>query len=286
VSSKRKSLNRCCRPLFALLVYLFLFSAVQESVSQNITPKPTSFDITNAVKPKTTPTPISRMNVEMQRFVNVRLEASSDTRMVFSAIDDTVDNKHLYVWDLVKEQYIDTGEEGLSKSVIMPSDGRYMIFLYDETDALRDLNGDGTKNVIMRMYHFSTGQRMNLDLPARSATPGPGETRATFEYNIKNNFLVYAKSDSLDNSQRNITAPWQIINMLDIVYAIEGTPTPAPTATPIKAGTPTPTPTPTIPPTPTIRPTVPPEYHSQADINSDGQVNTLDLLLFQYFWKQ
>lgn len=161
-----------------------------------------------------------------------------------------------------------------------------MIFLYDETASLRDLNGDGTKNVIMRMYHFNTGQRINLDLPARSATPAQGETRATFEYNLKNNFLVYAKSDSVNNSQRDSTAPWHIINLLDLVYAIEGTPTPVPTATPVKIGTPTPTPTPTLSPTPTIRPTVPPEYRSQADINADGKVNTLDLLLFQYFWNQ
>lgn len=286
VRRTRKNPIRISRmpPSIGLLLLAFVTIA-NSGYSQNITPRPTSLGLSNAVKAKTTPTPISHLNVSIQRIPDVRLEAASNNRMVFSKVDDTVDNKPLYVWEPGKSQLIDTGEEGLSQSVVMPDDGRYMIFLYDETDG-RNINGDGTLSVVLRMYHFASGQRVNLDLPARSATPGPNETRATFEYRLQNNFLAYSKSDSLDNSQRNTNAPWQIMNILDILYTIEGTPTPTPSLPPVVVGTPTPTPTPTRAPTPTKIPTIPPELRSKADINADGNVDTLDLLLFQYFWRQ
>jgi hypothetical protein len=71
--------------------------------------------------------------------------------------------------------------------------------------------------------------------------------------------------------------------MMDIIYEIEGTPTPTPTFTPVIVGPPTPTP---IPPTPTPIPTIAPGLRSNADINADGSVNKLDLLLFQFFWNK
>ncbi|MBN2326874.1 MAG: hypothetical protein JXR73_06950 [Candidatus Omnitrophica bacterium] len=261
-----------------------LFLAAVSADAQNLTPRPTSINLDESYKLRKTPTPLKRFELEMQRIVNVRLEAESDECMVFSDAEGYEKNKRLYMWAPGVEELFDTGEDGVSGSVIMPQDGRYMIFLHDETDSLRDINGDNAESVVMRMFHFATGQRLNLDIPARSATPVPGETRSGFEVILRNHFLVYTASDSLQNSQRDADAPWHIIDMRDIVYVIEGTPTPSPTFTP--AGTPTPTPTPSPIPTPTPIPTVPPELRSNADINADGSVDSLDLLLFQYFWRQ
>ncbi|MGC9327658.1 MAG: hypothetical protein ACP5I1_08485 [Candidatus Hinthialibacter sp.] len=252
--------------------------------AQNLTPRPTSFSIDAAYELRRTPTPLKRFELKMQRIMNVRLEAESDACMVFSILEGFDKNKRLYMWAPGAEDLFDTGEDGVSGSVIMPDDGRYMIFLHDETDSLRDINGDNANSVVMRMFHFGTGQRLNLDIPARSATPSPGETRSQFEYKLKNHYLAYTRSDSLENSQRDLDAPWHIIDLRDVIYAIEGTPTPSPTFTPI--GTPTPTPTPSPIPTPTPIPTVPPELRSNADINADGSVDTLDLLLFRYFWRR
>ncbi len=270
---------------FCWMVFWLSFSINPFLLAQNVTPQPTVLNPSTAVKPKTTPTPIKRLNVGVQRLVNVRLEAASDTRMVFSDNTGNQKNRRFYVWDPKSSQLIDTLEDGVPGSVRMPEDGRYMIFLFDEINSSRgDINGDGRNNVFLRLLHFSSNQKVNLDLPARSATPYPDESSSNFEYELSNHNLVYSKSDSLDNSVRNTGAPWQIMNVLDIVYAIEGTPTPTPTYTPIQAATPTPTHTPGPTPTPTPIPTVPPEFRSNADINADGEVNQLDLLMFQYFW--
>lgn len=271
--------------IFCWMVLWLSFCIIPPLQAQNVTPQPTVLNPSSAVKPKTTPTPIRRLNAGVQRLVNVRLEAVSDTRMVFSDNTGTQKNRRFYVWDPKSSQLIDTLEDGVPGSVRMPEDGRYMIFLFDEINSYRgDVNGDGRNNVFLRLFHFSSNQKVNLDLPARSATPLPGEQSSNFEYELSNDYLAYSKSDSLDNSVRNTGAPWHIMNLLDIVYAIEGTPTPTPTYTSIQAVTPTPTHTPGPTPTRTPIPTVPPEFRSNADINADGKVNQLDLLMFQYFW--
>ncbi len=264
----------------SVLLLFVILGNPDSGVAQNITPKPTTWNLNDAVSIKITPTPIRKLNVEIQRFPDIRLEASSDSRMVFSDNETSAKNRRFYVWTAGDTKLTDTGEDGLSNSVKISDDGRYMVFLHDEISSLRDINGDGTKNVVMRMYHFTSGQKINLDLPARSGTPLPNESRSQFEYRLKDHYLAYSVSDSLDNSQADYDAPWQVMNMLNIVYQIEGTPTPTPTFTPIPVvGTPTPI------PTSTPVPTVPPELRSNADINADGVIDTLDLLLFEHFWR-
>ncbi len=275
-----------CAKSFFIITLFFLALCVSPvlGIAQNITPYPTVYGISNTVKISKTPTPISRLKVDVQRIVDVHLEAITDDRIIFSDNTGFDDNKRFFIWEPDNNKLFDTNEDGIPGSVRLPDDGKYMVFLFDEADEGIDIDGDKKAyNTIMRFYHFETGQKLNLGIPARSATPPPGESRSIFEYSLKKNFLAFSVSDANDNTSRDEDAPWHVINMLDIVYEIEGTPTPTPTFTPVIVGPPTPTP---IPPTPTPIPTIDPGLQSSADINADGSVNQLDLLLFQYFWNK
>jgi len=262
--------------------------------AQNITPLPTVFSTDNVTIRSKTPTPIRRMKVEIQRIVGARLEASAGGRSVFSdlAIVSTDSaNRAFYYMKPDFTQLMYTGQDGVPGSVILADDGRYMIYLHDESASGRDVDGDGYKmNNVMRMYHFTTGQNINLGIPARSATPMPWENRSSFEYQLNEHVLAFSVSANADNSGADKNAPWHLIDMLNIVYSIEGTPTPTQTATPVVPVNPTstPTPSPTFTPspthTPTLTPTIPPELRSRSDINADGEVNVLDLLIFQMYW--
>lgn len=272
----------------AVLVFLG-FGGVCGVSAQNVTPRPTILSPINAQRPQTIPTPIRNLRLDTIRFVDLRVESVTRDGVVLSDNVTQVDNRRLYFWDNKKQALIDTNEDGLSGSVITPDEGRYMLFLHDETLSRRDVNGDGQViSVVLRMYHFETGQRFNVGIPARSATPLPDENRSQFEYNLFHHILTFSMSNSPSNTQYEKNPSWNVINMLDLVYAIEGTPTPTPTPTrthtPGPTAFPTPTPSPTLPPTPTPIPTIPPELRNQADINSDGKVNSLDLLLLRYFW--
>lgn len=267
-----------------------LFSCIPVVLAQNITPRPTIRSPQNAVRPTSTPTAIRNLELEVQRFVDMRVEALTDYSVIFSFHTNVTSNKRLYVWDIQAKRLVDTGEDAVQGSVVAPKHGRYILFLHDESLSGRDIDGDRvTTNNVLRMYHISSGQRVNFQLPARSATPRPDEERSKFEYFLQNDILVYSVSESAMNNSLERFAPWHVINMVDILYRIEGTPTPTPTPTPLFP-TPTPTLAPGVTPSPTPTftpiPTVPPEFRSNADINADGVVNHLDLLMFQYFWFQ
>ncbi len=259
--------------------------------AQNVTPRPTILSPANAQRPQTIPTPIRNLRLDLLRFVDMRVESVTPDGVVLSDNLSQVDNRRFYFWDNKKKVLTDTNEDGLSGSVITPEEGGYMLYLHDEFLSRRDVNGDGQAiSVVLRMYHFQTGQRFNIGIPARSATPRPDETRHQFEYHLYNHVLSFSASNSPsnNNTQAERNAPWHIVNMLDLVYAIEGTPTPTPsptyTVTPGPSPTPTPTLTPSLTPTSTPIPTVPPELRNLADMNSDGKVDALDLMLFRYFW--
>jgi hypothetical protein len=246
----------------------------------------------NAATPTAEPTAIRQLEVELKRFFDMRVEDLSDDKIFLIDFSDTSNrNRRVYVWDINEEVLIDTGEDIVLGSLVAPEDGRYMIFLHDESLSGRDLDGDGIRtNNILRMYHLGSGQKINFQLPARSATPASGETRSQFEYHLnENNVLTYSVSSNTLNNQQEKYAPWNMIDLLDIIYEIEGTPTPTPTFTPsIPTNTPTLPPgvTPSPTPTHTPIPTIPPDLANKADINQDGIVDHLDMLLFQYFWLQ
>ncbi|MEW6234025.1 MAG: dockerin type I domain-containing protein [Candidatus Omnitrophota bacterium] len=268
------------RKIAGFLAGLFLF-AVQAGQAQNITPMPTKIPVDYAQKTGKKPTAIRALAIESQEISGARLEASSDSRIVFSSLaDSSSDNKRFYYLDLKTKKIWDTEEDGVPGSVILPQDGRYMIFLHDEYSSNRDINGDGIVNTVLRYYHFDFSQKINIGVPARSATPLPGESRSGFEYKLNNNLLAFSISKSSNNLSYDKTAPWSVMDLTKFVYAIEGTPTPTPT--PAK----TPTPTPPLTATPTPMPTATPNLRTRADINGDGAVNAIDLLILRMFWFQ
>lgn len=282
------------QPIAIVLPFiLFLILCANESIlAQNITPLPTIISSDNAI-PVQTPTPIYRLKVEMQRIVGARAEVNSGNRIVFSDLSIPNANRKLYYWEPGMKQLIYTGEDGVPGSIRISEDGKFMIFLHDEVGSYRDVDGDGyTINNVLRMHHFDSGQNVNLGIPARSATPKPGDTRSSFEYILTDHTLTFSVSSQTSNSEAEKDAPWHIIDMLDLVYQIEGTPTPTRTPTPVIAVYPTHTPTPiatlTPTPTPTLtpKPTLDPSLRSNSDINADGKVDMLDLLIFQRFWFQ
>lgn len=275
-------------PYAILLLFIIPILSSNEAYSQNLSPRPTNLSIELAATPRARPTHIRRLEIPIQKVFGAHLEVMTDKRIVYSKVQTYDNNSRLYYWEKGKERLTDTREDGVPGSVIAPDDGRYMIYLHDETDSLRDINGDGYLQNVLRLYHFESSQVVNLGIPARSATPRPGETRSSFEYAIQNNRVTFSASQQVYNNDFERDAPWQIIDLLDILYEIEGTPTPTPTFTPI--GTPTYTPTPTQTPTPsdtpnrTPVPTIPPGLLERSDINADGKTDLLDLLLFQMNW--
>ncbi|MBZ0254865.1 hypothetical protein K8I31_02300 [bacterium] len=261
-------MNFSARLLFAIIFLPITFSVW----GQNITPKPTAYSVSNAVTPKPRPTALRNVNLTMQRIIDARVEAIGGNRIVFSDDTTTLNNRRFYYWEPGSKQLLDTQEDGLPGSVQISKDGRYMIFLHDETAAAggRDIDGDGVRQTILRMYHFGTRQVVNIDAPARSATPLPGETRSDFQINLLDNTLAYSASTGTTNTSRESDAPWHIVDMLNLVYLIEGTPTPTPTPTP---------------PTTSLTPTPTPSLSARTDVNQDGKVDALDLLWMQLYWQ-
>lgn len=220
-----------------------------ESLAQNVTPVPTKLSIDYADDPHAEPTPIRRLKMESVQIFGAHVEAMTENRIILSKVTiDPDENKRFYVWDLNANELWDTKEDGLANSVVASKDGRFMIFLHDEFRSRRDVNGDGQSQTVLRFYHFDTAQKINLGIPARSATPKPGETRSTFEYFLDGNMLTYSVSQSFTNTNLDRDAPWNIVDLKKILYAIEGTPTPTPTPTPLEIPTSTPTPSPTLAP--------------------------------------
>jgi hypothetical protein len=272
-----------------ILLVLFISLVSSLSNSQNITPRPTRLDSGDA-NTISRPTPIRRLDLSMVELSGMRLEIHSNNYAVFSDNTSFDENRRLYVWDGINRKLTDTQEFAIPQSLLMSEDERYIIYVFDESQGNSDINGDGTlSSGVLRMYHLKTGQRVNLGIPARSATPIPTiQSRAQFEYFLNDQSFIFSSSTTSSNTNRETDAPWRIVNMLNLVYAIEGTPTPTPTNTPIptatSAGTATKTPTPSNTPTATPFPPVPPGFIKPADINSDGIVNQLDLLILKEFW--
>lgn len=273
--------------LISIIMFMILISSF--GYAQNITPRPTRIDASDADTIRI-PTPLRRFDLSMVELSGMKLEAHSDHYAVFSNSNSFDTNRRLYLWDGINHELRDTQEFAVPQSMLISDDERYIIYVFDEFQGSTDINGDGTLSTgVLRMYHLTTGQRVNLGIPARSATPIPTiHSRAQFEYFLNDNSFIFSSSTSESNSNREVDAPWRIVDMLDLVYAIEGTPTPTPTNTPIPTATPqgtaTNTPTPSNTPTATPFPPVPPGFIKPADINSDGIVNQLDLLILKEFW--
>ena len=282
--------------VLAVIVLWSCFSAV-ESRANNLTVKPTSLSVLYADTLRRTPTPIRRLTIGPVKVNGARLEAMADNVYVFSENTTGTDNKSLYYWREGLEELLDTLEDAIPGSVIVSEDGKYMLFLHNENlPSGRDLDGDGSRqSTILRMYHFETGQKLNIGLPARSVKSQIDTSKSEYEYALKGNTLIFSVAQEFPNTVYEREAPWYIVNMLDLIYAIEGTPTPTLTPTPTHTFTPvgTPTPTPSDTPSPTATssptvthtPTIPPELLSRSDINADGVVDVLDLLLFQLYWE-
>jgi hypothetical protein len=204
-------------------------------------------------------------------------------RIVFLENDDEKyeRNRTLYLLEPGKKRLTDTGVEAVPDSVKISEDGRYMVFLHDELEG-PDINGDQINQRVLRMYHFSTGRVLNLGIPARSATPYPGGNEHQYEYVLDGNVLAFSLDEDGYNSSANRDAPWNVIDMREILYTIEGTPTPTPSPTPVL---PSPTPTPSVSPSPTPVVTPDPNTRARSDINQDGVINIYDLLIFQMDWK-
>ncbi|MBI1390395.1 MAG: hypothetical protein GC154_18310 [bacterium] len=262
---------------FSFIFSAALFIGTDAVFAQNMTPKIESFGVTVVATPKRKPTPIRNLSIPVKKMVDARLEAIAGNRVVFSDNTGYTGNRRLYYWEPGATRLYDTEEDGIPGSVIAPDDGKYIIFLHNEltSEGGRDIDGDGVRQIILRLYHFDTRQVINLGAPARSATPLPGESQSTFQYSLKNGVLSFSVSTKNINNSREEDAPWYVIDMKNVTQAIEGTPTP----TPVPNATPTPTPKPNAP-TPTPPPT------GQSDINGDGRVDVLDLLFLHRDWHQ
>lgn len=274
----------------AIAFLLLALSLPLNLIAQNFTPQPTYFSLQQVVIP--TVPPNRSVRIPLVEVEGVRVETVSTNRVVFSNnLPTNLDhNKRLYYWTPSANRLVDTSEEAVPGSVIMPEHGEFMVYLYDEIRSGRDINTDGVFQIVLRFYHFTTGQRMNIGIPARSFVLS-GER--IFEYRIENDLLVFSTSSTPQNSGLQTNASWQVINLRELVHAFSGTPTSTPT--PLMQFTPTPTPShtasptvhsdPTDTPTPLPLPTIPPGTAERADINGDGRINMLDLLLFQHFWR-
>lgn len=262
-----------CYNLFSFILSLIAVANLTplSGDCQNMTPRPTVLSVEQAATPLRKPTPIRRAELPLHRIENARLEAVNGGRAVFSEIESNAENRRLYYWEPETKRLLDTEELGIPGSVKVSEDGRYMLFLHNEAGFENgiDHDDDGVRQIILRMYHFDTRQVFNFSPPARSATPLPGQSRSQFQIYLDDHTLSYSVSTREQNSNREDDAPWHVVNMLDLVYLIEGTPTPtlAPTETPVPL-TPTPRPLPV----------------SSPDMNRDGYVDSLDLMVFQLFW--
>ncbi len=281
--------------LVPILVIISSLNFVVSSNAQNIRPRPTVLDINDADTIRV-PTPLRRFDVEIAQVENMRLEVFTRHYAVFSDLTSFETNRRLFVWDGINRVLRDTRESAVPQSLLISKDEKYFIYLVNETQGGNDINSDGTLSTgVLRMYHLETGQRVNLGIPARSATPIPTiQTESQFEYFLQDNTFIFSHSTTEQNNSRETDAPWLIVDMLNIVHAIEGTPTPTPSNTPTFTPTPPPSPTPEGPPTNTPTPSatatatpfpeVPPGFIKPADINSDGFIDGLDLLILKEFW--
>ncbi len=248
------------------IAFLLLLPSEKTLQAQNITPKPNKNSVLHADDKDLEPTPLRRYEVEMEQITDARVEVITDTRIIFSEhTRDASANRRLYVWEIEEEELWDTLEDAVEESVIAPEDGRYMLFLHNEQESGRDIDGDRVYQTVLRMYHFETGQKINLGIPARSATPLPGENRSRFEYELNDdNIVVFSVSYKENNLYLDREAPWNIVDLKPVLEDIEenlpptGSPTPTKSPTPTPSATPTPPPSPT--PTHTLTPTpIPPE---------------------------
>jgi len=251
--------------------------------ANQLTPRPTPFPKNSADRSDPIERELSSFRLPVLAFEGVRLEALSNNRFVFSDTEGFDKNRRLYYWQSGLNDLVDTELDGLPRSVIMPEDGRYMRYLYSELDANSDINNDGvTDQTLLRFYHFATARHITIGVPARSGEeevkeiPEESQSKREFEYFLRGDDLLYSVSSQLNNgndSSQQLRADWRLVDMNQVVYQITGTPTP--------------TPTPTLStPTATGFPTVPPELRTSADLNNDDIVDTLDLLLFQLFWRE
>jgi hypothetical protein len=262
---------------FLIGVSLLLFQAFPVA-AQNLTPRPTIINAGSAATPRPTAR-ASSFKYPVRQFNDAKLEVQTSTKFLFSNSGDEryKKNRSLYVWSSDHAKLIDTGMDGMASSILAPDDGRYMLFLYDDGDPALDINGDRiTSQKILRFYHFDSRHAYNLGVPARSATPYP-DLIDQYQYRLKNHIVTFpVDEDGFNNSTAEINPSWYVINLLDIIYDIEGTPTPTPSFTPYVGG-PSPTPTPAA--------TLPPAIKARSDINNDGYIDVQDLLIFQQDWR-
>lgn len=268
------------------LACFFVFEGgVEKSAwAQNVTPRVTPFSTSNTESPGPTPTPIWRLDTVVKRVSGARLELIAGDRVIFSELSaDSNANVPVYYWEPGADALLETGELAVPGSVIADEAGQFMVFLFNETDPLtgRDINGDGARaSFVLRLYHFETRQKINIGIPAQTYdndfVSNRGRFHERFEYQLTGDNLVFPVSDTPSNSQIDLDARWYIFSIQDLMTHIVGTPTPAPTPTP------TPTPTPASPPTPAPTPT--PNESLRADINLDGRIDALDLLILQRYW--
>ncbi len=248
--------------------------------AQNISLQVTPMAINRAVTPTVKPTPLRNLSIPVAEVEGANLEAMSNARVIYSEDTSATYNKTLYEWQPGSDRLINLKHQAVAGSVRISQNGKFMLFLYDETRDLQDLNNDRIAQTLLRLYYFPSGHVFNLGIPAKSAKGADGSN--IFEYDINDEFVTFTRSLTARNDGYQSNAPWQVLPLISLVHAIEGTPTPTPSFTPIGTATPTPIPSPTA--SPTQRQGIPPDFRTNVDMNGDGEVNMLDLLLFQLYW--
>lgn len=268
-----------------LLILIMVGNAVTPALSQNVTPRPTPFNTVEAVSPGPTPSRIWQANLPVKQIRDARFETIAGKRVVFSK--HTPDaffnrtnppNAQLFYWEPGATRLLETGEEGVPGTIVADEEqGRFIIFIHNEQRG-RDIDGDGIYQYILRLYHFETRQVLNLGAPARTSLELDAFSSFDvqhFEYELKNDLFVYSVSNQALNLAPQPNAQWRIVDIAEVLQLIDDSATP----------TPTPTPTPTQPapePTPTLTPTQ--TFSQRADINRDGIVDAMDLLLLYRHW--
>lgn len=289
--------------VFFILFTVITFGCYDLVCAQNLNPQPTPYSTKPVSTPKPAPNLLSaqKLKIPAAKMTGLRMEIMTDTKIIFSKHDQSEagkNNRRFYYYVEGKDKLIDTGIDGMPGTLIAPKDGKYIVFLYDENNSNIDINNDKHYWTVLRMFHFDSGQSINLGIPARSAAPKEINQLSSnlyqYEYFLNGNVLTFSDAENQSNNVSMDFAPWNVINLTAILYAIEGTPTftpkatstptftPSPTSTPAKTQ-PTTKPQPTF--TPTHVPTISPGIRARSDINQDGVIDEQDLLIFQLDWR-